>query len=126
VPDAPTSDGAGRHTAKPESATRKCGWQACHLCAIVVSPMARMPATRNPPLNPSVGAQAPAAAPNKTGKPVPGKQPGPPAPEPPPADEATERDGGFHESSYELRHGLEVNESEWPDDTTIPGALGDR
>jgi hypothetical protein len=36
------------------------------------------------------------------------------------------RAGGFHESSYELQHGLQVSESEWPDDVTIPGALGDR
>jgi hypothetical protein len=35
------------------------------------------------------------------------------------------RAGGFHESSYELRSGLEVSESEWPADTTIPGALGE-
>lgn len=35
------------------------------------------------------------------------------------------RAGGFHESSYELRNGLEINESEWPQDTTIPGALAD-
>ena len=36
------------------------------------------------------------------------------------------RAGGFHESSYELQHGLQVSESEWPDDVTIPGALGER
>jgi hypothetical protein len=36
------------------------------------------------------------------------------------------RAGGFHESSYELKSGLEVSESEWPADTTIPGALGER
>ena len=36
------------------------------------------------------------------------------------------RDGGFHESSYELSHGLEISESEWPEETTIPGALGER
>jgi len=36
------------------------------------------------------------------------------------------RPGGFHESSYELKNGLEVRESEWPADTTIPGALGER
>lgn len=36
------------------------------------------------------------------------------------------RAGGFHESSYELRHGLDISESEWPGDTTIPGALGER
>jgi hypothetical protein len=38
-------------------------------------------------------------------------------------DEAAARAGGFHESSYELQHGLQISESEWPDDVTIPGAL---
>jgi hypothetical protein len=49
------------------------------------------------------------------------------APTPPEnaADEAT-RAGGFHESSYELQHGLLVSESEWPDDVTVPGELGDK
>lgn len=41
------------------------------------------------------------------------------------ADEAV-RAGGFHESSYELQHGLQITESEWPDDLTVPGALGER
>jgi hypothetical protein len=41
------------------------------------------------------------------------------------ADETT-RAGGFHESSYELQHGLLVSESEWPDDVTVPGELGDK
>jgi hypothetical protein len=36
------------------------------------------------------------------------------------------RAGGFHESSYELQSGLQVSESEWPDDVTVPGALGER
>jgi hypothetical protein len=38
------------------------------------------------------------------------------------------RPGGFHESSYELKNGLEVSESSWPDEeeTTIPGRLGER
>jgi hypothetical protein len=39
-----------------------------------------------------------------------------------PAERAA-RAGGFHESSYELQHGLLISESEWPDDVTIPGAL---
>ena len=42
------------------------------------------------------------------------------------ADVETARDGGFHESSYELQSGLQITESEWPDDVTVPGALGDR
>jgi hypothetical protein len=36
------------------------------------------------------------------------------------------RAGGFYESSYELRAGLDTFESDWPDDTTLPGALGER
>jgi hypothetical protein len=47
-----------------------------------------------------------------------------------PDDESAEvkaaRAGGFHESSFELQHGLQVSESEWPDDVTMPGALGER
>ncbi len=35
-------------------------------------------------------------------------------------------DGGFHESSYELQHGLQISESKWPDDVTVPAALGER
>jgi len=42
------------------------------------------------------------------------------------APEEAARDGGFHESSYELQHGLLVSESEWPDDVTVPGALDDK
>ena len=42
-----------------------------------------------------------------------------------PAEKAA-RAGGFHESSYELQHGLQVSESEWPDDVTVPGRLGER
>jgi hypothetical protein len=34
--------------------------------------------------------------------------------------------GGFHESSYELQSGLQVSESAWPDDVTVPGKLGAR
>jgi hypothetical protein len=33
------------------------------------------------------------------------------------------RAGGFHESSYELRTGMDMMETEWPEDTTVPGAL---
>lgn len=88
---------------------------------------ARMPSTRSQPLNPRLVALRPAAAPTARATPL----PKPVQPDPEPADaveEAAEaaRAGGFHESSYELRNGLEVNESEWPTDTTIPGALADR
>lgn len=40
------------------------------------------------------------------------------------AHERAVRAGAFHESSYELRTGLEINESEWPEEITIPAALG--
>ena len=53
----------------------------------------------------------------------------PPPPPPADADSAAEEatpPGGFHESSYELTQGLQITESEWPDDITLPGALGDR
>jgi hypothetical protein len=84
---------------------------------------ARMPSTRSQPLNPRVSlrpqaaVRAPAAAPK--GPPTPLA-----APDPQTLAEEAARAGGFHESSYELKSGLEVSESEWPPDTTIPGALG--
>ena len=40
--------------------------------------------------------------------------------------DADARAGGFHESSYELHHGLQVSESDWPDDLTVPGRLSER
>lgn len=49
-----------------------------------------------------------------------------PATEEESADDKAALAGGFHESSYELQHGLQVSESEWPGDVTVPGALGDR
>jgi hypothetical protein len=54
----------------------------------------------------------------------------PPAPAEPARDEVGDdglptRAGGFHESSYELRTGMDMLETEWPDDTTVPGALDD-
>jgi hypothetical protein len=50
---------------------------------------------------------------------------------PPPAgaDSAAEESaprGGFHESSYELTQGLQITESDWPDDITLPGGLDER
>ena len=60
--------------------------------------------------------------------PTPGTPPGKPSAAPDidsPAEKAA-RDGGFHESSYELQNGLQVSESEWPDDVTVPGGLGER
>jgi len=41
----------------------------------------------------------------------------------PPADEPL-RAGGFHESSYELQHGLQVSESEWSDEMSSPAPQG--
>lgn len=102
--------------------------------------MARMPSTHAQPLTPRLG-QTPAsskvAAALTPRKPAPAPVPAPvprtpPAAPPLPAavaddDDAAEakaRAGGFHESSYELKQGLDVSESEWPLDITAPGALG--
>ena len=96
-----------------------------------------MPSMRPHPLNP----RAPIAPGSRTSSAAPSVQvskvlaavsapaasdamPGAPEVEGPAAKAA--RAGGFHESSYELQHGLQVSESEWPDDVTIPGALGER
>lgn len=55
------------------------------------------------------------------------KDPQPPQPPSPlSAEEEAELVGGFHESSYELRTGMDIVESDWPDDATIPGAFGKR
>jgi hypothetical protein len=90
---------------------------------------ARMPSTRSQPLNPrlAVSPRAPVAASRAVAPSVP-KAPEQDAAVPDPLEQAAEaaRAGGFHESSYELRNGLEISESEWPPDTTIPGTLADR
>jgi hypothetical protein len=58
------------------------------------------------------------------GAPAPRKAPAAPQRAEPPLDEEELRArGGFHESSYELRTGMDVQETEWPDDTTMPGSL---
>lgn len=80
--------------------------------------LARMPSMRPPPTPPAPGSvpdmqqQRKAAAPQTL---------------PPPLSEEEERRraGGFHESSYELRTGMDIVESDWPDDVTIPGSLDD-
>lgn len=82
--------------------------------------LARMPSTRAQPLNPRApqapdGAAAPSSALASTVQ--------------APTEPAQEREravqaGAFHESSFDLRAGLEVNESEWPEEVTIPAALG--
>jgi len=95
---------------------------------------ARMPSMRPRAINPR--APVAPARPSSPAEPVRGvaraqPQPRPqvqPQPAAPPQNAANEekREGGFHESSYELNHGLQVSESDWPDDVTVPGALGDR
>ena len=46
-------------------------------------------------------------------------------PQPPLSEEEQKRRGGFHESSYELKTGMDMFESDWPDDVTIPSPLDD-
>jgi len=98
--------------------------------------MARMPSTRSQPLNPHVAGPS-ASAPFgwwPSGWPAPGMPAAAgaavalsaAATDPEEARAAAARAGGFHESSYELRLGLDISESEWPDDTTVPGQLGER
>ena len=82
-------------------------------------PLARMPSMRPPPTPPAPGSVADMQQRSKAAPPT----------MPPPLtaeEEQALRDGGFHESSYELRTGVDVLESDWPDDVTIPGALGER
>ena len=85
------------------------------------------------PLNPRLAAPAPGSSHG----PISHAKPASAAPTAPqvqalsvPDDDSAEvkaaRAGGFHESSFELQHGLQVSESEWPDDVTMPGALGER
>lgn len=83
-------------------------------------PLARMPSTRAQPLNPRAP-KAPAGAAPPSSALVSALFV--------PEEEAQARAraaqaGAFHESSYELRTGLEVSESEWPEEVTIPAALG--
>ena len=104
--------------------------------------MARMPSTHAQPLNPRLGQSAP-SAPSPSPPPPPpavaaARMPSPPTrsvpvatPPEPVHDDVDEREekaraGGFHESSYELKQGLDVTESDWPTEITVPGALGSR
>jgi len=82
-------------------------------------PFARMPSMRPPPTPPAPGSVADMQQRSRAA---------PPTLPPPLTEEEAQalRDGGFHESSYELRTGVDVVESDWPDDVTIPGALGER
>jgi hypothetical protein len=89
--------------------------------------LARMPSTRSQPLNPRVAAMPASAVRAASAAVKVAPQPSAPAAlDAQTLAEEAARAGGFHESSYELRSGLEINESEWPPDTTIPGALGPR
>jgi hypothetical protein len=92
---------------------------------------ARMPSMRPHPLNPRApAAAAPQGTAQRAEPPALAKSSQAPVAPPAPDAEVVEPlgvgDGGFHESSYELQHGLLVNESEWPDDVTVPAALGER
>lgn len=84
-----------------------------------------MPSTRAQPLNPR-------AAPPPAGVRPASRLPAPAQPAPAQEEQALDerqraaRAGGFHESSFDLKLGLEVSESEWPEEVTIPAALGDR
>jgi hypothetical protein len=89
---------------------------------------ARMPSLRDQapssPRTPS--APAPSARPAAPAAPTPpAARKGPPAVAEPERDADETRDGGFHESSYELRTGMDMFEADWPEDTTIPGAFDD-
>jgi len=99
--------------------------------------LARMPSMRPHPLNPRApiapGSRSSGAAPSVQVSMVQAAVSAPAASDAMPVVADVEglaakaaRAGGFHESSYELQHGLQVSESEWPDDVTIPGALGER
>lgn len=89
-------------------------------------PQARMPSMRPHPLNPRAPAVPAVAAPQAASVP-PARLPAALAStDADSVEEIAARAGGFHESSYELNHGLEISESEWPPDVTVPGALGER
>lgn len=81
---------------------------------------ARMPSMRQPGLNPRLPS-TPARRETARGAPAPTT-----APRVSPAHTgAVSVPGGFHESSYELQHGMQITESAWPDDVTVPGRLGE-
>jgi hypothetical protein len=85
-------------------------------------PLARMPSMRPPPTPPTPPAPpAPGSVKDMQQR----KGPKPSLPPPLSAEEEPKLAGGFHESSYELRTGVDIVESDWPDDVTIPGALDD-
>jgi hypothetical protein len=78
-------------------------------------PQARMPSMRPQPT---------ATARVEIKRKPPAAVPAAPPVEPPSSEEQERaRAGGFHESSYELKTGMDILETDWPDDTTIPGTL---
>jgi hypothetical protein len=85
-------------------------------------PLARMPSMRPQPTA-TARVEIKRKPPAAPAAPAPQAAPGaPPLSE---EEEERARAGGFHESSYELKAGMDMLETDWPDDTTIPGALGD-
>jgi hypothetical protein len=79
--------------------------------------LARMPSMRPNPTPPAAQSKRkPGAAKVKAAE---------QEPQAPLSPEEQKRRGGFHESSYELKTGMDMFESDWPDDVTIPGALSD-
>lgn len=80
--------------------------------------LARMPSMRPQPTPPAAPGSVPDMQQRKAAQPT----RLPPLSE---EEEKKKRAGGFHESSYELRTGMDMHESDWPDDVTIPGALDD-
>lgn len=80
------------------------------------------------PLNPRPPAApvAPGVTPGADNVPAPAAQPAAPLAEAVPAATGGDqpagayvRSGGFHESSYELHHGLQISESEWSEDMLV-------
>jgi hypothetical protein len=78
--------------------------------------LARMPSMRPPPTSPASGSVKDIQQ---------RKRAQPTLPPPLSEEEEAQLAGGFHESSYELRTGMDMFESSWPDDVTMPGALDD-
>lgn len=81
-----------------------------------------MPSLREQPPSAPRSPVVPAPAARPAAPSAPAARRAPPAQEPE-RDADDLRDGGFHESSYELRTGMDILETEWPEDTTIPGKL---
>ena len=83
-----------------------------------------MPSMRSPPSSPSASPSAESRIAWVQRKPA-ASQPkaDPPRPDDTSASDEEELARGFYESSYELRTGMDLIESDWPDDTTLPGLM---